>query len=218
MNREREGMNGCPSLLGALPVLRDIDLTRFLLAQGADPRVGNTPPPYPRTITRGSKGWLLHLASMFSSLETFTLLHSHGANLSYAHALHGAASAGPSQIPIIRHLLDSKAVDVDELDIYHAVHQGTPLLAAITKGHVEVVRVLLGYGAHPLACIKTPYESSAEESARALGSRDEEASKEILRMLEEARGEREREGRLGGVPVSVLVKPRSGASGASGAS
>ena len=196
----------------ALPVLRDIDLTRFLLAQGADPRVGNTPPPYPRTITRDSKGWLLHLASMFSSLETFTLLHSHGANLSYAHALHGAASAGPSQIPIIRHLLDSKVVDVDELDIYHAVHQGTPLLAAITKGHVEVVRVLLGYGAHPLACIKTPYESSAEQSARALGSRDEEASKEILRMLEEARGGREREGRLGGVPVSVLVKPRSGAS------
>jgi ankyrin repeat protein len=202
----------------ALSVLRDIDLARFLLAQGADPRVGNTPPPYTRTITSGSKGWLLYLASIFSSLETFTLLHSHGANLSYAHALHGAASTGPSQIPIIRHLLDSKAVDVDELDIYHAVHQGTPLLAAIVKGDVEVVRVLLGYGAHPLACIKTPYVSSAESSARGLGSRDEEASKEILRMLEEARVEREREGRLGGVPISTLAKPRSGASGASGTS
>jgi len=151
---------------------------------------------------------------MFSSLETFTLLHSHGANLSYAHALHGAACGGPSQIPIIRHLLDSKAVDVDELDVYHVPHTGTPLLAAITQGHVEVVRVLLGYGAHPLACIKSPYETSAEESARALGRRDEGASKEILRMLEEARGEREGEGRLGGVPVSG--GRRSGTSGTPG--
>jgi hypothetical protein len=197
-----------------LAVLRDIDLTRFLLAQGMDPRVGKTPPPAPRTPTRGSKGWLLYLASMFSSLETFTLLHSHGANLSYAHALHGAACGGPSQIPIIRHLLDSKAVDVDELDVYHVPHTGTPLLAAITQGHVEVVRVLLGYGAHPLACIKSPYETSAEESARALGRRDEGASKEILSMLEEARGEREGEGRLGGVPVSG--GRRSGTSGTSG--
>jgi hypothetical protein len=37
-------------------------------------------------------------------------------------------------------------------------------------------------------------------------------------MLEEARVEREREGRLGGVPISTLAKPRSGASGASGTS
>ncbi len=62
--------------------------------------------------------------------------------------------------------------------------------------------MLLGYGAHPLACIKSPYETSAEESARVLGRRDEGASKEILRMLKEAREEREREGRMGGVPVS----------------
>jgi hypothetical protein len=103
---------------------------------------------------------------------------------------------------------------VDELDVYHVPHTGTPLLAAITQGHVEVVRVLLGYGAHPLACIKSPYETSAEESARALGRRDEGASKEILRMLEEARGEREGEGRLGGVPVSG--GRRSGTSGTSG--
>jgi hypothetical protein len=150
---------------------------------------------------------------MFSTLETFTLLHSHGENLSYAHALHGAACGGPSQIPIIRHLLDSKAVDVDELDVYHVPHMGTPLLAAILKGHVKVVRVLLGYGAHPLACIKSPYEASAGEMARALGRRDKGASKEILRMLEEARGEREREGRLGGVPVSG--GGRSGTSGTS---
>jgi len=185
-----------------LAVLRDLDLTRFLLDQGMDPRVGNTPPPTPRTPTRGSKGWLLYLASMFSTLETFTLLHSHGANLSYAHALHGAACGGPSQIPIIQYLLDSKAVDVDELDVYHVPHMGTPLLAAITKGHVEVVKVLLGYGAHPSACIKSPYETNAEESAKALGRKDEEASKEILIMLEEAKAERERKGGLGGVPVS----------------
>jgi ankyrin repeat protein len=205
-----------------LPVLRDIDLTRFLLAQGVDPSVGKTPPPAPIAPIRGSKGWLLHLASMFSTLETFTLLHSHGANLSYAHALHGAACSGPSQIPIIRHLLDSKAVDVDELDVYHVPHTGTPLLAAIRKGHVEVVRVLLEYGAHPLACIKSPYETSAEEMARALGRRDEGASKEILRMLEEARREREREGRLGGVPVTGGGRSRrpgtSGTSGTSGRS
>jgi hypothetical protein len=156
---------------------------------------------------------------MFSTLETFTLLHSHGANLSYAHALHGAACSGPSQIPIIRHLLDSKAVDVDELDVYHVPHTGTPLLAAIRKGHVEVVRVLLEYGAHPLACIKSPYETSAEEMARALGRRDEGASKEILRMLEEARREREREGRLGGVPVTGGGRSgRPGTSGTSGTS
>lgn len=199
-----------------LAVLRDIELTRFLLDQGMDPRVGNTPPPAPRTPTRGSKGWLLYLASMFSSLESFNLLQSHGANLSYAHALHGAAYGGPSQIPIMRYLLDSKAVDVDELDVYHVPHMGTPLLVAITKGHVEVVKVLLEYGAHPLACIKSPYEMSAEESARALGRRDEGASKEILRMLEEARAERERMGRLGDVPVSG--GRRSGTSNTSGAS
>ena len=106
---------------------------------------------------------------------------------------------------------------MDELDVYHVPHQGTPLLAAIRKGHVEVVRVLLEYGAHPLACIKTPYESSAEKLARGLEREDEEASKEILRMLEEARGEREREGRLGGVPVSVHGARRSGTSSTPGA-
>ncbi len=68
---------------------------------------------------------------MFSSLETFKLLHSHGANLSYAHALYGAACGGPSQIPIIRHLLDSKAVNVDKLNVYYVPHIGTPLLAGM---------------------------------------------------------------------------------------
>ncbi len=86
-------------------------------------------------------------------------------------------------------------------------HTGTPLLAAILRGHVEVVKVLLEYRAHPLACIMSPYEMTAEQSARALGETDEGASKEILRMLEEARAEREREGRLGGVPVTGVRRP-----------
>ncbi|KUJ21370.1 uncharacterized protein LY89DRAFT_432559 [Mollisia scopiformis] len=202
MNEGHVVTRGCPTWLGSLVVLRDIDLTRFLLDQGMDPRVGSSPPPNPRKPLWGNKGWLLHLASMFSSLETFMLLRSHGANLSYSHALHGAACGGPSQIPIIRHLLDSKEVDVGELDAYHVPHTGTPLLAAIMKGHVEVVKVLLEYGAHPLTCIQTPYETNAEKLARGLGRTDEEASKDILKMLEEARVVREREGKLGNVPIT----------------
>jgi ankyrin repeat protein len=153
-----------------------------------DPRIGSTTPKLPRQPAsyRGSKGWLLYNASIYGSLETFTLLRDRAANLECAHALHGAAYGGPSQIPIIRYLLDNKYLDVDELDIYHLPHTGTPLLAAILAGHTEVVRVLLDYGANPHACIKSPYEATTISGAQALARRDEEASKAILSMLKEA--------------------------------
>jgi ankyrin repeat protein len=153
-----------------------------------DPRIGSTPPKLPRQPAhyRGSKGWLLYKASIYGSLETFTLLQDRGANLEYAHALHGAAYGGPSQIPIIHHLLDNKYLDVNELDIYHLPHTGTPLLAATMAGHTEVVRILLEYGANPHACKKSPNEATTISTAQALARRDEEASKAILIMLKEA--------------------------------
>ncbi len=156
-----------------MSVLRDIELARWLLDHGMDPRIGSIPPNSPRkpASSYGSKGWLLHLASLYSPLEVFTLLHDRGANLEYSHALHSAAYGGPSQLPIIRYLLDGKYIDVNELDIYHIPHAGTPLLAAIVAGHVEVVRVLLDYGANPHACIKIPYEATAVGIAQALARR-----------------------------------------------
>lgn len=187
-----------------MSILHDIELARWLLDHGMDPRIGFIPPNSPRqpVSSRGSKGWLLHLASHHSSLETFRLLQDRGANLEYAHALHGAACGGPSQIPIVRYLLDHKYLHVDELDTYHIPHAGTPLLAAILAGHVEVVRVLLDYGANPHACKKSPYEATAMSTARALARRDEEASKEILNMLEEAI--EKWEGDPGDAPVSTV--------------
>ncbi|KAK0126827.1 hypothetical protein ONS95_008406 [Cadophora gregata] len=169
-----------------------------------DPTVGIIPPPNPLVRTKGSKGRLLFNASRFSNLETFKLLQSRGANLEYAHALHGAANSGPSQIHIIRHLLETKAVNVNELEIYHTPQSGTPLLGAIDKGNIELVKILLDYGAHPLACITIPYETNAEAMARGLRLQDEEASKEILRMLEDAKKKRETEGTLGDVPVTDM--------------
>jgi ankyrin repeat protein len=153
-----------------------------------DPRIGSTTPKLPRQPAhyRGSKGWPLYQASIYGSLEIFKLLQERGANLEYAHALHGAAYGGLSQIPIIRHLLDNRYLDVNELDIYHLPHTGTPLLAAILKGDVEVVRVLLDYGANPHACIKSPYEATTTSAAQALACRNEEASNAILIMLKEA--------------------------------
>jgi ankyrin repeat protein len=171
-----------------MSVLNDIELARWLLDHGMDPQIGSIPPNSPRQPAsyNGSKGWLLYRASHYSSIEIFTLLHDRGANLEYAHALHGAACGGPSQIPIIRYLLDRRYLDVNELDTYHIPHAGTPLLAAILAGHVEVVRVLLDYGADPHACKKNPYEKTAMSIAQALARRDEEASKEILDILKEA--------------------------------
>ncbi|PVH82310.1 hypothetical protein DL98DRAFT_143438 [Cadophora sp. DSE1049] len=194
----------CPSLLGERCVLSNTELTRFLLDQGMDPTIGIIPRPNPLMPTKDSKGNLLYSASRFSNLETFKLLQSRGANLTYAHALHGAACSGPSQIPIIRHLLETKAVDVDELEIYHVPQTGTPLLAAIQKGSVELVKIFLEYGAHPLACITIPYETNAEKMAEGLGLENEDASKEMLKMLEDARKKREREGMLGDVPVTDM--------------
>lgn len=170
---------------------------------------------------KGSKGNLLYFASRFSNLETFKLLQSRGADLIYAHALHGAACAGPSQIPIIRHLLETKAVDVDELETYHVPQIGTPLLAAINYGRVDLVKIFLEYGAHPLACMTVPYEMSAEEMAKGLARENEDASKEILKMLEDAKKKREKEGRLVDVPVTDMGRTnwvRTGKEGAQGAS
>ena len=153
-----------------------------------DPRIGSTPPKLPcqPASYRGSKGWLLYKASIYGALETCTLLQDRGVNLEYAHALHGAARGGPSRIPIIRHLLDKKYLEVNKLDIYHLPHIGTPLLAAILAGHTEVVRVLLDYGANPHACKKSPYEATTLSTAEALARPDEESSKLILIMLKEA--------------------------------
>ncbi|KAL2068317.1 hypothetical protein VTL71DRAFT_16415 [Oculimacula yallundae] len=195
----------CPFLLGDRCALEDVNLTRFLLDHGADPTIGETPRPNPLMAIRESKGELLHWASIYASLETFKLLQSRGANLTYAHALHGAAWAGFSRVPIIRHLLDTEAVNVDELDIYTRPQSGTPLLTAIRKGNVELVKLFLDYGAHPLACIVVPYITDAMQLAK--GLMDEDASKEILKMLEEAKEEREKEGRLGNVPTTDMGRP-----------
>jgi hypothetical protein len=169
-------------------VLKDIELTRWLLDHGMDPGIGSITPNFPLQPAsyRGSKGWLLYRASAYSSLETFILLLDHGANLEYAHALHGAACKGSSQNPIIRYLLNRKYVDVNELDTYHTPHTGTPLLAAILNGHVEVVRVLLDYGANPHAWIQYPSKATAMSMARDLAFQDEEDSKEIENILKEA--------------------------------
>jgi hypothetical protein len=160
------------------------------LASG--PRDGPTDRIYPTKIAPPAsplprlKGWVLYKASIYGSLEIFKLLQERGANLEYAHALHGAAYGGSSQIPIIRQLLDKKYLDVNELDIYHLPHTGTPLLTAIMAGHTEVVRTLLDYGANPHACKKSPNDATTTSTAQALARRDEEASKAILIMLKEA--------------------------------
>jgi hypothetical protein len=169
-------------------VLQNIELARWLLDHRMDPRIGLTPRSSPRQPNsyRRSKGWLLCLASSRSSLEIFKLLQNRGANLKYAHAKHRAAYGGPSQIPIVRHLLDNKYSNVNELDIYQIPHTGTPQLAAILKGQVEVVRVLLDYSADPHSCKKNSYEAIAISTVEALAPRGEEASKAILIMLKEA--------------------------------
>ena len=169
--------------------MQDIDLARWLLDHGMNPTAGSIPSSTPHSIGENgdSKGYLLYFASISSSLETFKLFQSRGANLEYSHALHGAAGpGGPSQIPIIRHLLDGEYLDVNELDIYHIPHTGTPLMAAITGGYAEVVRVLLEYGANPYASRKSPFEATAMSMAQGLAHRDAETSKEIVAMLTEA--------------------------------
>lgn len=54
------------------------------------------------------------------------------------------------------------------------------------------------------ACITVPYETNAEEMAKGLALENEDASKKILKMLEDALKKREKEGRLGNVPVTDI--------------
>lgn len=187
-------------------VLQDINLARWLLDHGMNPTAGFIPSSTPHSIGENgdSKGYLLYFASIFSSLETFKLFQSRGANLEYSHALHGAAGpGGPSQIPIIRHLLDGGYLDVNELDVYHIPHAGTPLMAAITGGNFEVVRVLLEFDANPYASRTSPFEATVMGMAQGFAGRDAEASREIVDTLTETMAYWD--GDPGDAPVSVLA-------------
>jgi hypothetical protein len=73
---------------------------RYLLEQGADPRLGpplvdQRPPRDIRPVTNSP--WMLNSAAATCTPEIFALLLSHGADITNAIPLHCAAGYGPSK-------------------------------------------------------------------------------------------------------------------------
>ncbi|KAK0648372.1 hypothetical protein B0T16DRAFT_444441 [Cercophora newfieldiana] len=178
VNHERQGYH-CPWYLGMPCVIKDPKLVRWFLAHGADPSLVPTRPAEYGLDMQGAQGQLLKLAACWGPLETFCLLQDSGANIKYSLALHAAAYKGPRQLPILRHLLQEGALDVNE--VYAFDHRaGTPLLEAIEGRNEEGVRLLLEYGADPDPKLQN---GSAIAAAQSLAKNDPDMSRRILDML-----------------------------------
>jgi len=168
-------------------VVKDCELTQWLLDHGADPQFGTATTPAPVNIGDNirSKSQLLHTVAYCGSLDTFCLLRKHGALFECSLALH-AAACNPSQLPILAHLLNHEKdeVDVNEQDLYCVPHLGPPIMYAILKGNHEGVRLLLEHGADPETRRLPPFETiTAMTQAQTLAFTDAEAGEKIIAIL-----------------------------------
>ncbi|KAH7083451.1 ankyrin repeat-containing domain protein [Paraphoma chrysanthemicola] len=180
---------GMPAGAVLLPLVlqrNDEACIRYLLAHGADPRLG--PPliarnPLINARPEPNSYWTLNMAAAFCSTETFALLLSHGADAKGAIALHYAAShgyalpdlsgvPGISRVPMLEYLVNDLGFDVNGMDDMIEITSGgracdgTPLSYAVRGGCVEEAQWLLAHGADP--DIKSNFGISARMHAQRL--------------------------------------------------
>jgi hypothetical protein len=130
-----------------------------------------------------NRGEFLYYAALYASLEVFVFLESKGANLEDSNALHGAASGGPSQLPIMIYLLD-RGFDVNAAAA-GVPSDGTALTYAARRNNLQGVKLLLSRGADPL--ISWNGSGTALQKVRIpWPGVYPDPSEELLRELEEA--------------------------------
>lgn len=144
-------------VLPAIVARNDEPFVRFLLSHGANPNLG--PPVYYTETTVAAmrpsptSGAALGAAAANATPAIFSLLLSHGANLSYAIPLHSAVAASNrppgERVPMMAYLV-SLGVDINgNDDVMGPARKGTPLLYAALWQRVEEARWLLERGADP---------------------------------------------------------------------
>ncbi|KAF2492519.1 ankyrin [Lophium mytilinum] len=138
---------GCTPLL---LVHSNLPLVSYLLSYGADPNLG---PAINAAVGMAGahqlvpdSGAILSGAVRWGSIECVDLLISHGAILGNASPVHASVEGG--SMDMLLHVLGIGG-NVDEMDSFAIFGReccGTPLIRAIKKGELEMVRVLLAKG------------------------------------------------------------------------
>ena len=108
-------------------------------------------------------GYTLNMAAASCTPETFALLLSHDAGLSFAIPLHYVAGRGPnpsdpphsSRIPMLKYLVNELCFDVNGLDDLATIpehgrgYEGAPFHYALRSLRYEEAKWLLEHGADP---------------------------------------------------------------------
>ena len=156
----------------------DFNLTRLLLAHGANPN----------TVAYGAEDvrTALQVASSHGRVTVVILLLEHGANVHaqdpYGYTpLHEAAKEGhPKAVELL--LQSGSDANVQKKDGWTALHLAAP------RGHLRVVETLLEHGADPHAQTndgKTPFQLAKNPCSRV----SEHTQMEIMQLLSEHTGE-----------------------------